>query len=109
MNIDREIIENLIDKTTIHYTLNDGMKEALHRDDVETHFENGGEIEFSIRGNLGWGGVHPLVGELNWDDYDYRIKERTMADRRDELIEDLADPRPSTSDKVLEFLKDLEL
>lgn len=117
MNIDRELVEGSLKYMGGMTSYSEGLKEALHRDDVETHFANGGEVEYLPHGCSRWEDMmilQDVVYTLYWSESNYRIKEQsTLAERRDELLQEMdlyhGSPAYKVTKKIITFLKDLEL
>ena len=111
MNIDRKILEDLLNGSSV--TRNElfyKFKESLYQDDVETHQKNGGDVEWTPKGcKNSWSKkVHQV--DFDWKTKDYRIKEQTLSDRRDELVKELNGPIQTDLEcRTVAFLKGLEL
>jgi len=91
MNIDRILIESLVDCKVVDNSL---LKDALHQDDIEIAFDNSEEIEAKclmvpeLDDDNEWE-FWPKDRPLDWEKYSFRIKVMSKSDERDEMVKAL--------------------
>ena len=114
MNIDRELIEDVMTQLSSSSLIRPIIREALRRDDIVQAFKAGKKIEYREKGHSVWGvksmGTSVVHFEkcFNWEEFEYRIAETTMKERRDELLrEEMILGKWDI--KAVQFLKELEL
>jgi len=108
MKIDRKLVEEIYScETGLAIQTFEKIKEALRRDDVEQHFADGGEVEVNIIGRNNWG--HAGGPCWDWDAYDYRIKQKSTSERRDDLLAGLHVFKGPIKADIIKFLEELKL